>query len=263
MSILEAIFLGTVQGLSEFLPISSSGHLVFLQSLFGLKENPVFFDILVHFGSFFAIVSFFRKEIKELFKKVVLEVKTKKIGGALGFIFVLIVATLPISIAGLFFEREIEILFKTPSLLGFTFFFTSFLLFLSYLFSKEKFSLENLSLVKAFIIGFFQAIALLPGVSRSGSTVSGGLLLGLKKKDAFYFSFLLGAVAILGATLFQLSRTDVFLGEIPGYSLGFVSAFLASFFALKIFKEFLLRKNLLPFAFYCLILSVVSFLIFW
>ncbi len=245
MSFLQAIFLGIVQGLTEFLPVSSSGHLVIFQKIFGFLEPPVTFDTLVHFGTLVALVFFFWKDIRSLFSYRALIIKL-----ALG--------SIPIGIVGLLLKEEVEIIFNSLLLTGISFLITALLLFLTALISNTSKSIDKISLWDSVIIGFFQALAILPGVSRSGSTISAGIYQRMKREDAFRFSFLLGIIAILGAVLIQIPEICHFNGQqIINGLLGFISSAVVGFFALKILKRVVLEGKLYYFGIYCFLLGII------
>ncbi|MCD6094691.1 undecaprenyl-diphosphate phosphatase [bacterium] len=245
MSFLQAIFLGIVQGLTEFLPVSSSGHLVIFQKIFGFLEPPVTFDTLVHFGTLVALVFFFWKDIRSLFTHWALIIKL-----ALG--------TIPIGIVGFLLKEEVEIIFNSLLLTGISFLITALLLFLTTLIRNASKSIDKISLWDSVIIGLFQALAILPGVSRSGSTISAGIYQGMKREDAFRFSFLLGIIAIFGAVLIQVPEMCHFTDQqIINGLLGFISSAVVGFFALKILKRIVLEGKLYYFGIYCLLLGII------
>ena len=246
MSFLQAIFLGIVQGLTEFLPVSSSGHLVIFQKIFGFLEPPVTFDALVHFGTLVALVFFFWKDIRSLFFT----------HGPL--IIKLALGTIPIGIVGLLLKEEVEIIFNSLLLTGISFLITALLLFLTALIRNASKSIDQISLWDSVIIGLFQALAILPGVSRSGSTISAGIYQRMKREDAFRFSFLLGIIAIFGAVLIQIPEMYHFTGQqIINGLLGFISSAVVGFFALKILKRVVLEGKLYYFGIYCFLLGII------
>lgn len=253
----QAIFLGIVQGITEFLPISSSGHLVILQKILGFKEPPIAFDALVHFGTVIALLIFFRKEIKKIFINLTKEIREKKKGEGLSLLFFLILGTVPIVILGIFLKDKIEEIFNSLFLVGISFLITSLMLFLTSIIKKKQKSIKQITLKDALFIGIFQAIAILPGVSRSGSTISAGLFRGVKKEDAFNFSFYLGIIAIFGATILQTPKLFNFTEtEILSSVLGFISALIFGFIALKILKPIVIKGKFHYFGIYCFILGL-------
>lgn len=241
MSIWKSLFLGLLQGLTEFLPISSSGHLVLGQKFFNLQP-PIFFDILIHFGTLFAIIFYFFKDFNKL--------KSKK------FLSLLIVGTLPAGIIGLFLREKLEIIFDSYSIVGFSFLITALLLFSTKFISRQNKTIGKISWREAFFIGCFQALALLPGVSRSGATIVAGLFLGLKRQEAFSFSFFLAIPAIVGALLLETLKRGV-EGNLTIGLMGMLMAFFSGFLALKILQRILTKGKLFYFGFYCLFLGAL------
>lgn len=241
MTIVEATILGVLQGLTEFLPVSSSGHLAIFEALLGLEELPLLFDVLVHVGTLTAVFIYFRRDLTHFFK----------------FHFThLVIGTIPAIVVGLYIYQNLQSIFSDLYLVGLSYLITTLLLFLSVLIKKTGTTLEKTSKFQAFLIGIFQALAILPGVSRSGATIVGGRIAGLDKNAAFTFSFLLSAPAILGAltlTLTDLGTVDPNL-FFPSL-VGFLAAVLSGLLGLKILDFIFRQKNLLPFAIYTLIVG--------
>lgn len=262
MNILQGIILGGVQGITEFLPVSSSGHLVIFQKLLGVTQNPIFFDTLVHLATFFSIIIFFWKDIVGICKGVIKEVQEGKMGRNIKLLIFLVVGSVPAVIGGLLFKDKIESFFSNGSDLWIFFLITAAFLLLAQIFGKEKKDLEHFSWLGALGVGVFQLVALLPGVSRSGSTSSGAALLGLKRSDGFLFSFLLGAIAILGAAVLQIPESTVASQDILPFVLGAIIAFVTGYFALKIFKKVYTKNNLIPIVIYCVFVSIICLFIF-
>ena len=256
MSYIQAIFLGIVQGFTEFLPISSSGHLVIFQKIFSFSEPPIAFDVLVHLGTVTSLIIFFRKEIKKIIKGVFSEIKESKKGKNKNLLVFLIIGTIPIVFFGFFLKDGIDIIFNSIFLVGVSFLVTALILFLTKFIKKKK-DREATGKSNALFVGLFQALAILPGVSRSGATISAGIFRGMKKEDAFNLSFFLGIIAILGATIIQIPEIFSFSQyEILKGALGFFAAAIFGFFALKILKPIVLKGKFHYFAIYCIILGV-------
>ncbi|MCK5130428.1 MAG: undecaprenyl-diphosphate phosphatase, partial [Clostridiales bacterium] len=195
MPIWQSIILGLVQGLGEFLPISSSGHLVLMQNIFGIDGGEVIFDTLLHVGTLVAIVIVLWKDIIDIIKKPI-QKKT----------LMLIIATIPAVIAALFFKDFITEAFS-GTYLGWGFLVTAVVLLVLGRAKKEEEaddSLNTINIKQAGLMGIFQAISILPGISRSGFTISGGLASGVSRKKAARFSFLMAVPAILGSLVFNL-----------------------------------------------------------
>lgn len=250
MTFSQAIFLAIVQGVTEFLPISSSGHLVLLQKIFHLSEPPVLFDVFLHLGSLGAILFFFRKRLIALVK----EWRDKE----RQWVF-LIVGSIPAAFFGFLLNSKIEIIFNSLRLLGIMWVgFGIFLLATKILeVRKGVDDLEKITWKDALVVGLFQAISLFPGVSRSGSTIVGGLWCKLSSETAFYLSFLLSIPAILGATLLKLK--DGSMGGV-GLGSGIISVFIAGlvgYFSLKFLEKSLKSDKFYLFGLYCLILGII------
>ncbi len=243
MTLRQALILGLLQGLTEFLPVSSSGHLVMAQKLLALEKPPVLFDILVHLGTFLSILLFLNRKIFLFFKKI----------SNLKLIFV---SSLPAAILGFFLNDYLESVFNSLLIVGLCLFINSLLLFSSGLIKKMGKNLSQLKLKEGFKIGLFQALALLPGISRSGSTIVAGLGQGLTRQAAFLFSFFLGLPAMLGALLLQMPKISQNSDQLAMGLVGLLVAAFSGLLALKILYRIVTKGRLLYFGFYCLLLSV-------
>lgn len=245
MNLFEVIFLGVIQGITEWLPISSSGHLVLFQSIFGFKQ-PIIFDVLLHFGSLLVILFVFRKEILELILGVLnREKKYLKIA------FMLIIATIPIVFVGFFFNDLIENSFSSLKVVGFSLIFTSIVLFMS---KYPKIKNKNINFFNSFFMGIAQALAILPGVSRSGITISTALIQGIKQEEAARFSFLMAIPPILGATLLEIKNIEQIENlnyALIGVFFSIVSGYLSLKFLLRIIKT----NKFSYFSVYCFVLG--------
>ena len=238
MTLLQAIILGIVQGITEFLPISSSGHLVLGETLFNLEvENLKDFDVAVHVATLLAILIYFRKDI----------IKTK-------YWPYLILATIPAVIIGFTLEDQIDAIFRSALSVGIVMMIVGALFQIPEPKSKNK----KLTWKNTLLIGIAQSIALIPGVSRSGSTILTGTLLGLKREEAARFSFMLGSIAIAGAGL--LTALDLTELTIPASTLaaGFIASFLAGLAAVSWLMAYLKKHSLRVFGIYLLAVGVVT-----
>lgn len=257
MSLLEAIFLGIVQGLTEFLPISSSGHLILFQKLLNLNDlsQYILFDLWCHVGTLLAVVAIFFLDIKGALKdrKRFLQ---------------LIIATLPLFPLAVAF-KPLKSLFNEPQYLGYFFLITALLLFLGQRYAKIRPEAERLSrrYPDALKIGCFQALAVLPGVSRSGSTISCARLLGWSAEEAVTFSFLLSIPAILGGMTLELASH--FLNkskeapiDISLYAAGCLAAFATGLIALKFLIRLARKAAFNPFIWYCAVLGLLTLFLF-
>ncbi|MCL1873100.1 MAG: undecaprenyl-diphosphatase UppP [Clostridiales bacterium] len=249
ISFWQALFLGILQGLTEFLPVSSSGHLVIFQSFFGIEEPVLLFDTCLHIGSLAAVFIFFWRDIWAILRRPV----CKEMG-------LLIAGTIPVVIAGFLFQDNLEKLFSSVLAVCLALVITGTLLFISDRLEGRK-QMKELSYPAALLVGCFQALALTPGLSRSGSTIFGSLLAGLDRKSAAKYSFLLSIPAILGATVLQF-RDILKEGHsliLPfSYLVGTLAAAVVGFFAIKFLLKLLEKKNLKGFAYYCWTFAAIS-----
>jgi len=261
MNWIEAFILGLVQGLTEFLPVSSSGHLIIGKELLGVNVNPdaeTTFEVLVHCATVLSTFFVFRCEIWKLLQglfKFRMNEETQ-------YLIKICISMIPVMIVGLFFKKEVEEVFGKGAvvLVGGMLLVTAILLSLTH-FVKFK-QHKEISYLDALIIGFSQAIAVLPGLSRSGATISTGLLLGNKKENIAQFSFLMVLVPILGETFLNIVHGD-FSPEVSGIPMlalisGFLAAFLSGLFACKAMIALVKRSKLIYFAIYCAIVGVTA-----
>ena len=231
ITIQQAIFLGIVQGLTEFIPVSSSGHLVFFQSLFGLKEPQLFFDIMLHLGTLMAVVVFFRQDIWEIIQGIRRSLREKEVHPSARLFLWIILATLPTGLMGVLLKDWFESLFAEPKTVGVMLLITGSFLWLTRLTKKEGRTIEKMTWVDSILIGIAQGIAIIPGISRSGITITAGLFRGLDRELSGKFSFLLSIPAILGATVLEFRKIGT-QGEIGLSLLGMVVAFFVGLFSL-------------------------------
>jgi undecaprenyl-diphosphatase len=241
LSLFEAAALAIVQGLTEWLPISSSGHLVIIQQLFGIKAS-VAFDVMLHLGTLIAVVYFLRKDIAKLFK---FDEESKKT------IAYIICGSLPIALLAFAFKSFFESLFSNLLAVATALILNGFILYSTKFFHGKK----KLDLFKAFAIGLAQAFSIIPGISRSGITISAGLICKMDKKEAYKFSFLLSIIAILGASFFKLGEINLTAEPIESILLGIAVSALFGFFALKTVAKLVLSSNFHKFAYYCWLLG--------
>jgi undecaprenyl-diphosphatase len=234
------LLLSALQGATEFLPVSSSGHLL-LFSKFLQVDIDLQTVVLLHAGSLFAIVLLVYRGIFKALRnwKILLN---------------LVISTLPAMFVGLLFEEQVEAVFSKVSFLPFFFIITAVFLLLASLKDGEK-SLDHMSARDALLIGLFQAIAILPGVSRSGMVLSAALLLSYEKREAVTYTFLMAIPVLLGASLLKLRETALVMNP------AFLVSFLSSLVALLILKKIVLIRKLRWFADYCLIIAFISFLL--
>jgi undecaprenyl-diphosphatase len=256
MTLGHAIFLGIVQGITEFLPISSSGHLVFFQSLFGLKEPPIFFDVMLHLGTLLAVVVYFWADILEILQGVGATLRRKE-GGKQGTYFLLwiIVATIPTGLIGLLFKDWFESFFSQPKLVGGMLLITGFFLWLTRWTKKEGRKIMTMGWMDSILIGIAQGIAIIPGISRSGATISTGVFCGLDRELSGKFSFLLSIPAILGATVLEFRKIDSF-EDFSTILLGTVIAFGVGILSLTALMKINKIGKISSFSYYCWIIGI-------
>ena len=259
MTWFEALILGLIQGLTEYLPVSSSGHLAIGSALFGIEgEENLAFTIIVHVATVLSTLVILWKEIEWIFKglfKFQMNDETR-------YVINIIVSMIPIGIVGVFFKDKVEAIFGSGLLVvGFCLLVTALLLSFSYYYKPRQ--KEKISLKDAFIIGLSQACAVLPGLSRSGTTIATGLLLGNSKEKLAQFSFLMVIPPILGEALLdalKMMKGEDIAGDIPAISLivGFLAAFVSGCVACKWMINIVKKGKLIYFAIYCAIAGAVT-----
>jgi len=261
---LQVIVLAIVQGLTEFLPISSSGHLVLVPAFFGWTDQGLAFDVAVHFGSLIAVLLFFRKDIHGLLRGGVqvlgANVKTIESRMALG----IGLGTIPAAIAGLLFADWIATNLRSPMVIVYTLSGYAILMVLADRYGQKSREITSVRIKDAVLIGLAQALALVPGTSRSGITISAAMALGFERQDAARFSFLLAVPVILLATLYSLYglltlNIAVAWGQL---AIGVLVSAIVAYLSIEFFMRFVSRIGLLPFAIYRLILAAVILYVF-
>ncbi len=270
MDIIQGIIIGIVQGLTEFLPVSSSAHLVFIQKLLGV-ESSLAFDTFLHLGTLIAVLWFFRYDIYKMLKSWwlsigdILQGRFKE-----GFYedpykrlaWYVILATIPVGIVGVLFEDSVDALFSGALYVpAFFLFVTGTILYLSQRIPGGEINYDNITKKEALFMGLGQACAILPGLSRSGTTIAAGLTIGLNKEFAAKFSFILSIPAILGAFILQLkdigSAMDAnFLPVV----LGFIASIVAGYMAIKWMLDLVQNKSLDIFSYYCWLMGIIVFM---
>lgn len=271
MDLFQAIFLGILQGITEFLPISSSGHLVLARTLFGRDlESGITFEIVVHFGSFCSIVLYYRKLIleivKDLFKSVSpegLRTGMYKSNPNVKFSLYILISMIPAMIVGFTLKDTIEELFLNPFFVSCMLLVTGTLLF-STRFVKMPAGEINAS--RSIIMGIAQAVAIIPGISRSGSTISVGLFAGLKREEVANFSFLMVLPVLAGAMLLaflDLMETGIETAAIIVLITGFLASFVSGYLALSYLVALLKKEKFFYFSYYCWAVGIVGIIYFF
>jgi undecaprenyl-diphosphatase len=289
MEFFQSIILGVIQGITEFLPISSSGHLILIPHIFGWEDQGLAFDVALHWGTLFAVIIYFRKDWMRIFRKSYLLGKFKSIKYQVlsikqnskfkiqnlddkfkntqyptlntqylksDLLFIIIIATIPGVIAGLLLNNYAETVFRNPLIISATLFFGAILLFYADKTGAKKTDLPNLTLKMGILIGLFQALAIIPGVSRSGITIAIALLLGLKRTDSARFSFLLSTPIILGAGIKEfpsLLNSGLNINTLIGVLVSAISGYLA----IKYMLKYLENKSYNIFVGYRIVLAIV------
>ncbi len=254
MDVVSAIIFGIAQGITEWLPISSSGHLAILQQIMKTDASPEFFTVL-NLGTILAITFYLKQDLIDLTKGII-----KNNEKSIELLKKIIVAGIPTAIIGFSLKEFFKSIFSNVALLSVGFVITSFFLFLSKRIRLRK--QNNLDYVSAFIMGVAQAIAIAPGVSRSGTTISSGLMFGVKKEQALKFSFLIGLPAQTIASILELKQAIVFNQSIFIYSLGIIFSAIFGFLSIKFLIQVLKKDVFYLFAYYCLALGIIGFLLF-
>lgn len=262
MSILEAIFLGIVQGATEFLPISSSGHLILVPSLLNLPQPDLNVIAIAHFGTLLAVVVYFRRDLADIATAVLRGLRGREPLGddeaRLGWY--IIVGTIPVAVAGLLFNGPIDSILAQPTVTALLLTSTGVILIVGELIMTETKTLAGIGLVDTTIVALAQVLALLPGISRSGVTISAGLGRGFDRRSAARFSFLLGIPAIAGAAIFalvDLYQSPVGTTQAPQLLATFSSAAIIGYLCIHFLMEWLRNKSFYPFAAYCLALGAL------
>jgi undecaprenyl-diphosphatase len=259
MNLSESIVLGILQGVTEFLPISSSGHLTLAQHLFGIGDTPLAFDIFLHFASLLAVLIFFRKKILSLIKSLY----QKNMRNERLEILFICISTL-ITAAFLPLTKPVVLLIKgNPAYLIFTFLFTAVILVFADRMLKKKPTRSTITLFDSIITGLLQGLAVFPGISRSGSTIFAGLTTGLKGEKAVEYSFLLAIPAILGAVVLEARNLENL--SIDPFILisGCIASFIVSLISLRLLV-FLIKKTVLrPFSLYLIMIAGFILYLFW
>lgn len=262
--IIKYIILGIIQGFTEPIPISSSGHLLIFKKIFNIYTNDINFEIIVNFGSFIAIAFLYRKEILNIIHDFIMYLKDKNKEYKSGFNYGLkiILASIPAGIIGLIFKDKIDIISNDIKLIGIALLITSVFLFIIKDFKGVK-DKDNISFLDSLKIGIFQSLALLPGISRSGSTIVGAMLCDVKREESVNFSFMLYIPISIAS--FMLGVSDIITtpninSYIYYYIIGMIFSILITYLSAKWFINIIKKGKLIYFSVYCLIVGVLVLL---
>ncbi len=260
MGIVEAVILGLVQGLTEFLPVSSSGHLVIAKHyLGGIKEPGILFEVLLHLGTLAAVLIYFRSEILSIVFSLLpsKEPVGKEREEGRKMALVVVVGTIPTVVVALLFKDTFESFFDSIKTVSVMLLVTGVLLFLSDMIKVTK--REIIGIKDAIIVGIVQGMAIIPGISRSGSTIATGLFLGVKAERAATFSFLLSIPAILGAVALHADGIGKLqMQEIVPYIAGVSTAAISGYLSIKVLMKIVTGRKLKFFAFYCWTVGLIT-----
>ena len=247
---IEIVLLAVIQGLTEWLPVSSSGHLVIVQKILGLNL-PLIYSVILHFGTLIVVFTVFRKDIVEIIKALIkfnFETDEGKIA-----IF-LVIGSVPIAISGFLFYDFFKSLFSNLFAVGLALIITGCVLF----FSEKKIGNRKMGILDSLLIGFAQAFTIIPGISRSGLTVSTGLLRKIDSTTAFTYSFLLSIPAILGATVMEVKDLAIGNVDIISLFLGVIASMIVGYASLKFLQKIIMNKKIHLFAYYCWAVGIAT-----
>lgn len=268
INIIQAIILGFIQGATEFIPVSSSGHLVVVPWFFGWEKPSLLFDTMLHWGTLLAIFVVFWRDFVAMIRAWFLSLARRSLADPdARTAWFIIVGTLPAVVAALLFEDALEALFLNPQAVGFFLIVTAALLFFSEQLTKRYAGdgrpLDRMNWIDAIVIGVAQAFALFPGISRSGSTIAAALARGIKREQAARFSFLLGTPAFFGAGLLQVVKVmgedvNLLVGNLAPILVGFVVAAITGVVVIRFLLRYLRDHTLYVFSVYCLVLGLTT-----
>ena len=255
MTILEAIILGIIQGATEFLPISSSGHSVLVPAIFGLSQPTLSMSVIAHLGTLLAVIIYFNRELWQIIATAVKSLKERQPMAypESRLAWYIVVGSIPAALAGVLLEAQFETVFANARWAAAFLIGTAAILIIGERLLSGQKQLASMTWLDALVIGLFQAVALLPGISRSGSTIMAGLTCGLNRELAARYSFLMSVPVILGAGLLQLSEplAGSLRVELPVLLATFVTAAVVGYLCIHLVITWLRQRNLYPFALYC------------
>ena len=265
MTLLQAILLGALQGATEFIPVSSSGHLVLLPWLLNWPEPGLAFDAIVHWGTVLAVLAVFWRDLGRLFQAGLKSLRTRSLADPEARIaWWIVIGTIPAAAIGYLFQDFFKALFATPVAAAIFLLITGLILSVSERLGTRTREAEEMSWLDALWVGLAQAAAIAPGISRSGATIAAGLLLGVKRAAAARFSFLLVVPAILGAgilSLLDLAGAGGLAGQWPQLVAGFLTAAISGYLCIRFLLNYLRRGRLYVFAVYVWLFGAVSLIV--
>ncbi len=264
MDIFQTIILGLIQGLTEFLPISSSAHLVLIPKLSGMKDQGLTYDVVLHFGTLCAIVYYYRCSLLSMSKSFFNSLQTRRLEGDAGLAWAVLLGTIPVGLAGIIFKNDISINLRSVEVIAFaTFFFGLLLGFSDWLHSRMDRARDVIRASDVLIVGCFQALALIPGTSRSGITITAALLVGLSLQMSIKFSFLLAIPVITLATLAKMFDLVNESAEVDWLmlTLGFIVSAITAYVTVVFFIRLVDRIGFLPFVIYRILLGALLLLL--
>ncbi len=272
--IIDIILLSLVQGATEFLPVSSSGHLVLFEQIFKLQPeglNEHLISVVLHFGTMMATILVFKEELldilKALFSKRILKIRSFKSiqeDNSLWLVLIILIGTIPTGLIGIVFRDQFKQLESSILAVSLALIITGFILFsIRFVSPPSKENYKNITLWDSIIIGTVQGIAVTPGISRSGITITAGLWRNIRRDKIGHYSFLLSLPAIFGATLLELGKVDLSQLQILPLSIGFIVSFISGYFALKWLLKFVNKGKLQYFSYYCWGIGLLSLVIYY
>lgn len=259
MTILEAILLGIIQGITEFLPVSSTGHLILIRKLFGQNSyGTLSFDAILQLSTTFAVIFYFRKDLLNICKSILKSVKTKMVDENINLLLTIVIATIPAVVIGLFLEKKMDTTFRDPVFVSIFLIVGSFVMLAAERFHQKIKLFDKNNKTKSLFIGIFQSLALLPGFSRSGATISGGFFSKLSREEAVRFSFLISIPILIGTGFKKLFEIDTVSNK-PELLISSIFAFIFGLLSIHFLLKFLKSKKLYIFIVYRILLAFIIF----
>jgi len=265
MELFQVIILAIVQGLTEFLPVSSSAHLILTPIIFNWQDQGLAFDVAVHVGTLLAVVSYFRKELIKMTRSWSRSVVTRKFDADAKLAWAVLFGTIPVGLAGLIFKDYIEINLRSPLVIAIATLVFAFFLWIADRYAKQERDEYNIRWTDVLMIGLAQALALIPGTSRSGATMTAALLMGLTRQAAARFSFLLSIPTIVlggGLVCIELIQSKVSV-DWSSLALAVALSALSAWVCIHFFLKLLDRYGMMPFVIYRVLLGILLLVLFW